>query len=243
MARTRRLLTLLAVLLVVAAVAVWEVGRHPAGRSDAAPAPATATSAPTSIAPTADTLPSSPTSEPASGAPSPAPATASSSSTSQCTASRSFVPTRFAIPRLKITVPVVPVDEQSSNGTMAPPVDQPWEVAWIDTSNKPASHSPGVINLTAHTYHAGGAIGNSLYLTNPLRSGDLIVLSDGSGHQSCYRYTKQVKFSAASYTSNSTVFYDQQSSPQVRLMICWDYHPDTRYWASRVVFYANPVRS
>ncbi|HET9128043.1 MAG TPA: class F sortase [Propionibacteriaceae bacterium] len=239
MARTRKLLTLLAVLLVVAAVAVWEVGRHAAGRTDAAPAPATAASAPVS---TADTLPSSPTSQPASGDPSPTPA-AASSSTSQCTASRSFVPTRFAIPRLKIVVPVVPVDEQSSNGTMAPPVDQPWEVAWIDTSNKPASRSPGVINLTAHTYHAGGAIGNSLYLTNPLRSGDLIVLSDGSGHESCYRYTKQVKFSASSYTSTSTVFYDQQSSPQVRLMICWDYHPDTRYWASRVVFYANPVRS
>lgn len=238
MARTRRLLTLLAVLLVVAAVVVWEIGRHSAGRTDAGPAPATATSS----TPTADTLPSSPTSEPASGAPSPTPATVRAS-VSQCAASQSFVPTRFAIPRLKITVPVVSVDEQSSKGTMAPPVDQPWEVAWIDTTNKPGSRAPGVINLTAHTYHAGGAIGNSLYSTDPVRTGDLIVLSDGSGHTSCYRYTKRVKFAAASYTSDSTMFYDQQSKPQVRLMICWDYHPDTRDWASRVVFYADPVTS
>ena len=233
MARTRRLLVLVAVLLVVAAIAVWQAGRHSSAASDPSPAGVASTSAAAPRASSATAAPRgtrTPTSNPTSRA--------------QCAASGgSFVPTKFTIARLKVSVPVVSVDQQSSNGTMAPPVDQPWEVAWIDTTNKPGSSAPGVVDLTAHTYHAGGAIGNSLYSTNPLRPGDLIVLSDGSGHSACYRFTKETKFAAASYASTSTVFYDQQRSPQVRLMICWDYNRGTGDWDSRVVFYADPTAS
>ena len=230
----RRLLGLLAVILVVAAAVVWQVGRQQPSSSVTVVAPPASTSAPV--------RPPSPS---GTGIPRPTTATAGgrSASPGPCATAGAFVPTRFSVARLDVAVPVVPVDEQSSKGTMAPPIDRPWEVAWIDTTNKPGSRSPGVINLTAHTYHAGGAIGNSLYRTDPLRPGDLIVLSDGAGRSACYRYTRQVKFAASTYSSNSTVFYDQQSAPQLRLMICWDYNRGTKDWDSRVVFYADQVTS
>lgn len=239
MSTRRRWLTLLAALLIVAAAVVWRLGHQNQASAEAgassAPAPLLSQSAGTELP--ASPPPSAVTSARKSSA------AASAAGNGQCSTSVSFVPTKFTIKRLNIAVSVVPVNQQSSNGTMAPPLDQPWQVAWIDTTNKPGSTSPGVIDLTAHTYHAGGAIGNSLYQTNPLRAGDLIVLSDGSGHSACYRYTHQVKFAAASYDPNSKLFYDAQGKPQVRLMICWDYNWSTTVWQSRVVFYADPVTS
>ncbi len=240
MSTRRRLLALVAALLIVATAVVWRLSHQnqtaadPSVASSSSGAPILSQSAGPEL-PASSARPAKAKTAPSSGK--------STGTSAQCSTSVSFVPTKFTIMRLNISVNVVPVNEQSSAGTMAPPVDQPWEVAWIDTTNKPGSTSPGVIDLTAHTYHAGGAIGNSLYQTNPLKTGDLIVLSDGSGHSACYRYTHLVKFAAASYDPNSNVFYDPQGKPEVRLMICWDYNWSTTVWQSRVVFYASPVTS
>lgn len=218
MSRTRRLAAVVVVIVALALVAWWAIARHDAPAADSPAA--------------------------TSGVPSTTPARTTSSasaSTPSCSPSGTpFVPTSFQIARLKIQAPVMAVDEKSSNGTMAPPKDDPWTVAWLKDFPKPGSRT-GAVDITAHTYHAGGALGNVLYDTNPLHAGDIIRLSDAQGHVQCYRYEKEVKFSAADYAASSTVFYDPAAPAQLRLMICWDYDAASGEWDSRVVFQATPV--
>lgn len=242
MSRTRlsRLVRTAALVLAVIVLAVWWRVDHRGNKGT------TATPAASSTAPSPATAPSTSASG-SSSASNRTPSAAASRSASAAaalgceTAASPITPTKFSVARLGVNATVVSVDEQSSGGTMAPPKNQPWQVAWIDTSARPGSSSPGAVNLTAHTYHAGGALGNLLYQTNPLKTGDIIKLSDGSGHAVCYRYTKQVKLWAKDYTAHSTVFYDSSSPPELRLMVCWDYNWSAQEWDSRVVFYAEPL--
>lgn len=156
------------------------------------------------------------------------------------TTPKPFVPTKLSISRINLDAAVISVTAKSSNGTMAPPLNQPWQVAWLAETAKPGA-SVGVVNFTAHTYHAGDAIGNALYSTNPLRTGDIIKVSDDHGDAACYRFTKVVKFSAAAYQASSTAFYDAGGTPELRLMACWDYRSASSDWASRLVFHADPL--
>ncbi len=155
MTKSRRLLMLLAAFLIVATAVTWRLTHQNQASADAV-----ASTAPIPLlSQSAGSEPPAPSVQPSAATRAPSASTAAAAG--QCSSTVSFAPTHFAIKRLNISVRVVPVNEKSSNGTMAPPLDQPWEVAWIDTTNKPGSTSPGVIDLTAHTYHAGGAIGNT----------------------------------------------------------------------------------
>lgn len=172
--------------------------------------------------------------------PTPTSATVPRATSPGCTTTTTpLVPTRLGVDRLHLDIPVLSVDAASSHGTMAPPTDQPWEAAWIDTTARPGS-SVGAVNLSAHTYQRGGALGNLLYHDNPLRLGDVLRLSDAGGHRVCYRYTGSTTFRAADYDASSTLYYDPAASPELRLMVCWD--KDARgVWESRVVFHATPL--
>lgn len=191
---------------------------------------------------TGTATPASSTARPVSRTSSPPAASASPQPTHSrgcSTATAPLVPTQFSVDRLHLRVPVVSVDAASSHGTMAPPTDQPWQVAWISTTARPGA-PVGAVNLSAHTYQQGGALGNLLHHDDPLRPGDVLRLSDAAGHRVCYRYTGLTTFRAADYRSDSTLYYDAAASPELRLMVCWD-KDDRGVWESRIVFRATPI--
>ncbi len=218
MTRVRRVAVMVVALVVIVLVLWWFTARAHA------PLPASQPSV-ASVAPATSRTPASP----------------SPSATVCHTSGKAFVPSTLWIERLNLSAQVIAVTEKSSNGTMAPPKSQPWQVAWLADFPKPGS-AVGAVNLTAHTYHLGGALGNTLYSTNPLRKGDVIGLKDGHGNTQCYQFERLVKITAADYTSSSTAFYDPSAKSQLRIMICWDYDASSGEWDSRVVFYAKPIK-
>ena len=52
-----------------------------------------------------------------------------------------------------------------------------------------------------------------------------------------------VIFAVKDYDPDSTAVYDNLGDPMLAIVICWDYEPATKFWASRIVFYATPLAS
>ncbi|MCI1746822.1 MAG: class F sortase [Acidipropionibacterium sp.] len=145
------------------------------------------------------------------------------------------------IDQLNITTQVLPLGLDSSGAAAAPPKDDPSAVAWFDQGPKPGSNR-GKVVLSTHTYHSGGALGNTLYdAQNGLRKGDIIRLADVSGTTVCYRFDHHAKVLVKDYDPNSTILYDNAGAPMVAVVICWDYNHDTKDWGSRIIFYGTPV--
>ncbi len=152
-----------------------------------------------------------------------------------------LVPAMFTVDSLGISAPVLSVDSDDHDGTMAPPSYQPNTVAWWNEGPKPGS-TKGHVVLTAHTYRNGGALGNELHdSTKGLKPGAILRLSDSSGKTLCYRYQKSTKIWAANYDDNSSVIYADDSAPDVVLVVCWDFDRSRETWNSRIVFHASPV--
>lgn len=180
---------------------------------------------------------------PASGVPSAAPLAPSSAAVpAGCTADPGpIVPVSMRIDRMKISTTVISLGLDANNAAAAPPKDEPSTVAWYDKGPKPGS-GKGKVVLSVHTYHVGGALGNTLYdPQRGLRKGDVIRLTDTRGTTVCYRYDHSLKIAVKDYDPASTILYDDSGRPTVAIVICWDYDASAADWDSRVIFYGTPV--
>lgn len=164
----------------------------------------------------------------------------SSASVAGCgTGGTAFVPTHVSIGRMGVSSPVLSLGLAGDGSAATPPFSQPQSMGWYDLGPRPGS-SQGKVTMTAHTFHKGGALGNKLYdKDSGLRAGDIIKLSDGSGHVQCYRYTNAVKVWVKDYDPKSDVVYSTTGAPQLDIVVCWDYDGST--WQSRIVFYGTPI--
>lgn len=152
-----------------------------------------------------------------------------------------ITPTRVTIKRMGVDSPVLSLGLADDGSPATPPFSQPQTMGWYNLGPRPGA-AKGKAVLTAHTFHDGGALGNKLYdQDSGLKAGDVIALSDARGHTQCYRYTAASKVDVASYDPNSTVIYDANSSPELAIVICWDYKASSKFWASRIVFHATPL--
>lgn len=245
MSTPRRLILLLAALALVAGLLVWQL--WPVSEETAGPTTASAAAEPSTTAPSA-TSAQSPTPSATSTAtpsPKPSPGTVSAAPSSAalpagCDVGPAIVPARFEIPSHGVDSPVLALDADDYDGTMAPPPEQAWTVAWWEDGPKPGS-GQGKVSLTAHTYRNGGALGNLLQADDPLEPGDLIRISDAAGETRCYQFTEKLKFAEADYDPNSEVIYSHSGDPMLALVVCWDFNWSSENWDSRIVFYAEPI--
>lgn len=217
--RGRSILAIVSGLLAVGLFVAWWLGRdstrdHPG------------TEAPVQGTPSAAGHPSSRPSSPGS--------TSSASTSSAPTSSASTATT------VASDAPVMSLGLAADGTAAAPPKDQPKTVGWYNLGPRPGSDK-GKVVLTAHTYHRGGALGNALNSEQGLRLGDVIRLTDASGRTLCYRHTRTAKVMVKDYDPKSTVLYDDHGAPMLAIVICWDYERSTKFWASRIIFYAEPL--
>ena len=150
------------------------------------------------------------------------------------------MPTRITLGDVASHAPVMSLGLAADGTAAAPPKDQPKTVGWYNLGPRPGSDK-GKVVLTAHTYHRGGALGNALNSEQGLRLGDVIRLTDASGRTLCYRHTRTAKVMVKDYDPKSTVLYDDHGAPMLAIVICWDYERSTKFWASRIIFYAEPL--
>ncbi|WP_148060582.1 class F sortase [Luteococcus japonicus] len=264
--RGRSILAIVSGLLAVGLFVAWWLGRdstrdhqgteapvqgtpsaagHPSSRPSS---PGSTSSASTSSASTATTRASTASRTPSAGAsssgssPSGRPPGPSASSLPEgCSTSASpLVPTRITLGDVASDAPVMSLGLAADGTAAAPPKDQPKTVGWYNLGPRPGSDK-GKVVLTAHTYHRGGALGNALNSEQGLRLGDVIRLTDASGRTLCYRHTRTAKVMVKDYDPKSTVLYDDHGAPMLAIVICWDYERSTKFWASRIIFYAEPL--
>lgn len=215
----RVIITAVAVLLCLILVgAVWFASR---GKSPAPTPSATSSSTPSAVVGKAST-----------GTPAPELAGCAKPGTE-------IIPTKVTIESRGVSEPVLSVGNEPDGAVGAPPKDQRDSMAWWNLGPKVGSAKGNVIT-TVHTWYGGIALGNRLADTETgLKPGDIIKLTDGSTTV-CYKYREQKKISVEGYDPNSNVWIDPEHSPQLTIMICWDFISEDN-WASRIIFYADQV--
>lgn len=161
----------------------------------------------------------------------------------ECTAvDEGFVPTRYAIEAVGADARVVSLGLDSQGNIAAPPLNEPDTASWWNQGPLPGSDK-GKAVLSIHTYRNGGAVGNDLYAggSPQLNPGDVIRLYGDDGQVLCYEYTDTRKVWVDEYDPNSTVMVDYEGSPQLLIIVCWDFDWDTEIWDSRAFFYGTPI--
>lgn len=96
--------------------------------------------------------------------------------------------------------------------------------------------------LTAHTFNQGGALGNDLN-DGLLSEGDIFRISNGTDDAVCYRFTHALKVYVADYDPDSDVLYNDNSDPQIVLVVCSDYPAGGGDPLARVLYYAELVKA
>ncbi|WCC81038.1 class F sortase [Cutibacterium equinum] len=148
-----------------------------------------------------------------------------------------IMPTKYSIDGMKVSAKVMALGVDSTGAAATPPKSDPSSWAWFNEGPMPGSNK-GKVALNGHTYHKGGAIGNRLLAD--LKTGDIIRISDKAGQTVCYRFDHKTKIMVKNYDPNSNVLYDDNGPAQIVIVVCDDYRGKDD-WASRVLFYANPV--
>lgn len=251
MGTTRRIIALVSGLLALVLAALWWQQRTATpGDGTAVPsaiAPASGATTTTGSTPSpSSTAPGTPSRTPSTGHSPTIRSTPAASATpglpAGCTASPSpMVPTRIEVGSRGVDSPVLSLGMADDGSIATPPFDQPRSVGWFNQGPRPGS-SQGKVVLTAHTFHAGGALGNQLVDADQgLHPGDVIRLRDANGQVQCYRYAAAQKIMVKDYDPSSTAIYDTTGRPMLAIVVCWDWEPSTRFWASRIVFYATPM--
>ena len=239
MSRTRKLVALVSgVLALVLGVLWWQQRQAGPGEGQAV-----STLAPTlpSASPTRASSATSGSATPSAGSSASASASDSAAPSGCDTRRTPIVPTRMTISSMDVTAPVLSLGMADDGSVATPPFSQPHSVGWFNQGPKPGADK-GKAVITAHTFHNGGALGNELFdHDSGLKPGAVIQLADGKGHVQCFRYTAAQKIMVKDYDPDSTAIYDTKGQPVLAIVICWDWQPATKFWASRIVFYATPM--
>ena len=231
MSRSRRLVAFVSgVLALILAILWWQQRTAVQGPGGLAQGP----SAATSTAAPATSRGTSPASRPADQT---SPSSAASLPEGCATQATAMTPARMTIPSMDLDTQVLSLGLADDGSIATPPFSQPDAVGWFNQGPKPGADK-GKVVLTAHTFHAGKALGNKLFeKDHGLKPGALITLRDAQGKVQCFRFTTAQKIAVKDYDPDSTAVYDNLGDPMLAIVICWDYEPATKFWASRIVFY------
>lgn len=150
-----------------------------------------------------------------------------------------LVGAQLGLPGHKRSMPMIALGTSADNAPIAPPGNMGNTVGWFDRSAAPGS-AKGRTVLTAHTFRLGGALGNDLN-HGLLSPGDVIAITDAGGRSACYRFTGALKVFVADYNPDSTLIYDNDSAPQLVIVVCSDYPLVGSNAASRALYYADLV--
>ncbi|MCT1458924.1 class F sortase [Aestuariimicrobium sp. p3-SID1156] len=157
------------------------------------------------------------------------------------TTMKEIEPTRFEIPDMKVTSPMIALGEDEEGAAAAPPKSEARTVGWWENGPKVGA-TQGKTVLTIHTYHQGGALGNQLYdKQNGFKTGDLVRMTDAQGQTQCYELEKETKVWVKDYDPNSDILYAHDGPPRAVIVICWDYNYGTKEWDSRILYYLKPL--
>lgn len=259
MSRGRSIIALVAAVLAVVLGLAWWMQRGPAtsgevaGTDQGSPAPAPASSgsrsggtAPGSAgatpAPSSATTPARGT---ASGAGSPATtggASTASALPAGCAARHTpITPSSIQLRSMGVDSPVLSLGLADDGTPQTPPFSQPYTVGWYNLGPKPGARQ-GKAVLTAHTFSRGHALGNAMAdARTGLKPGAVISMTDGQGRTLCWLVSGATKVWVKDYDPDSTVIYDDAGRPELAIVICWDYDKGSKFWASRIVYHAEPL--
>ncbi|SER48608.1 Sortase family protein [Propionibacterium cyclohexanicum] len=152
-----------------------------------------------------------------------------------------LVGSRITIDGRTPAMPMLQLGLAADGSPATPPGNDSHTVAWYDQGPAVGSATGHVI-LTAHTFRYGGALGNELN-NGLLHEGDIIRISDGTGHTVCYRFSHALKVLVQDYDPRSDVLYSQTGAPQLVLVVCADYPLTGGEPKARALYYADLVRS
>jgi LPXTG-site transpeptidase (sortase) family protein len=173
--------------------------------STEAPSPDSATIAPT------------PRLKPKPSVPSPHPATG--------------VPTRVAVQRLAIDVPVRPIAPEG--GVLVPP-DDPRVLGWYEEGARPGAVQGSAV-ITGHTVHTGGGALDEL---DDLRAGDSVRVTTANGTIG-YRVSRVTILSKAQFARRAQKIFSSTVPGRLVLITCTDW--DGQDYLSNTLAYANPA--
>jgi hypothetical protein len=96
----------------------------------------------------------------------------------------------------------------------------------------------GNVDLNAHTYPDGSALGNRLL--RQLFRNQLIVVLGAEGQRLCYQVTKRIQVSA---DRPYAPYYSTDGPPQLAILVCSGRRRGPGDWSHRTIWYAAPFYS
>ena len=142
------------------------------------------------------------------------------------------VPTRVAVQRLGIDVPVLPIAPEG--GVLVPP-DNPRELGWYKYGARPGAFRGSTV-ITGHTVHTGGGALDEL---DDLRAGDTARVSTVKG-AIAYRVSRVSILSKTQLAKRAQQVFSSTVPGRLVLITCTDW--DGQEYLSNTLVYADPVR-
>jgi len=220
-ARTaRRLVVVVAAVLVAVAVGIWVSLLLP--DDSKAPAPQAAPSPSVSPSPMTSQQPTTVRKKKAScgkvGAP--------------------FAPRRISVPGVTKGAAVITPPRDANNVPGTPPVSDAGKVvfAWDTAQGTEPGGKHGNVLLNAHTWPDGTALGN--HLLAGLHKGGRIVVHGAGEKKLCYKVTEQVEVLASAGLPR---YYDTKGPPRLAILVCSGQRLGPGEWTKRTVWFASPA--
>jgi LPXTG-site transpeptidase (sortase) family protein len=140
------------------------------------------------------------------------------------------VPTRVAVPRLGIDVPVIPIAPEG--GVLVPP-DNPRELGWYRYGARPGAFRGSAV-ITGHTVHTGGGALDEL---DDLRTGDTARVSTAKGTIG-YRVSRVSILSKNQLAKRAQQVFSSTVPGRLVLITCTDWNGQE--YLSNTLVYADP---
>ena len=140
------------------------------------------------------------------------------------------VPTRVAVRRLGIDVPVLPIAPEG--GVLSPP-DNPRELGWFKYGSRPGDVRGSAV-ITGHTVHTGGGALDEL---DDLRAGDTVRVTTTNGTIS-YRVSEVSIVSKTQFARTAEKVFSSTVPGRLVLITCTDW--DGADYLSNTLVYASP---
>ena len=153
-----------------------------------------------------------------------------------------FVPDKVLLPGFSMSATVLALERDVQNVPGVPPISVAGKqaFAWDVDGAKPGS-ARGNVNLNAHTWPDGSALGNALL--RRLEVGDLIVVRGPEGDRLCYRVQQSVQVAIAAIPPAVLVrFYSTAGPPELTVLVCSGTRLGPGRWTHRTLWFAKPVR-
>ena len=141
------------------------------------------------------------------------------------------VPTRVAVRRLAIDVPVLPITPVG--GVLSPPAN-PRELGWFKYGSRPGEVRGSAV-ITGHTVHTGGGALDEL---DDLRAGDTVSVTTTNGTIS-YRVSDVSIVSKTQFARTAEKIFSSTVPGRLVLITCTDW--DGRDYLSNTLVYASPL--